>query len=157
AALDLLIFFIFWEIGLVPMYFLIRLWGGKDRNYASFKFFIYTMAGSLGLLLSIQLIGLATGTFDIVQLMDVWGNLSGDVLPGSGLPVELVKGVTYVLFVVAFAIKGPLWPFHTWLPDAHTEAPTAGSMLLAGVLLKLGAYGFIRLVVPFFPEIAQTT
>jgi NADH-quinone oxidoreductase subunit M len=157
ASLDLLIFFVFWEIGLVPMYFLIRLWGGADRDYASFKFFIYTMAGSLGLLLSIQLIGLATGTFDIVQLMDVWVNLSGSTLPGSGLPVDLVKGVAYVLFVIAFAIKVPIWPFHTWLPDAHTEAPTAGSMILAGVLLKLGAYGFVRLVIPFFPEIAHTT
>lgn len=157
ASLDLMIFFIFWEIGLVPMYFLIRLWGGADRNYASFKFFIYTMAGSLGLLLSIQIIGLATGTFDIIQLMDVWVNMGGDTLPGSGLPVDLVKGITYVLFVLAFAIKVPIWPFHTWLPDAHTQAPTAGSMILAGVLLKLGAYGFIRLVVPFFPEIAHTT
>jgi NADH-quinone oxidoreductase subunit M len=155
ASLDLLIFFVFWEIGLVPMYFLIRLWGGADRDYASFKFFIYTMAGSLGLLLSIQLIGLATGTFDIVELMDVWVNLSGATLPGSGLPVDLVKGVAYVLFVIAFAIKVPIWPFHTWLPDAHTEAPTAGSMILAGVLLKLGAYGFVRLVIPLFPEIAQ--
>ncbi|MDX1615157.1 MAG: NADH-quinone oxidoreductase subunit M [Candidatus Promineifilaceae bacterium] len=157
ASMDLIIFFIFWEIGLVPMYFLIRIWGGKDRRYASFKFMIYTMAGSLGLLLSIQVIGLATGTFDIPTLMDTWVNLEAVNLPGTGLSSSLVKGVAYWLFVIAFAIKIPLWPFHTWLPDAHTEAPTAGSMILAGVLLKLGAYGFLRLVVPFFPEQAHLT
>jgi NADH-quinone oxidoreductase subunit M len=158
ASLDLIIFFIFWEIGLVPMYFLIRLWGGKDREYASFKFFIYTMAGSLGLLLSIQVMGLAAGTFDIPELMTVWVNLpAGSLLPATNLPVDLVKTVAFWLFVIAFAIKIPVWPFHTWLPDAHTEAPTAGSMILAGVLLKLGAYGFIRLVIPLFPEMAHTT
>ncbi len=157
ASLDLIIFFIFWEIGLVPMYFLIRLWGGKDRNYASFKFIIYTMAGSLGLLLSIQIIGLASGTFDIIELGESWVNLTSATLPGTGLNTDLVKGITYVLFVIAFAIKVPVWPFHTWLPDAHTQAPTAGSMILAGVLLKLGAYGFIRLVIPFFPEQAYLT
>jgi NADH-quinone oxidoreductase subunit M len=157
AALDLLIFFVFWEIGLVPMYFLIRLWGGKDRDYASFKFFIYTMAGSLGLLLSIQLIGLGAGTFDIPELMNIWVGLDAPTLPVSGLPTALVKSVAYILFVIAFAIKVPIWPFHTWLPDAHTQAPTAGSMILAGVLLKLGAYGFIRLVVPLFPEQAYLT
>jgi len=157
GALDLLIFFIFWEVGLVPMYFLIRLWGGKDRDYASFKFFIYTMAGSLGLLLSIQLIGLASGTFDIPALMEIWVGLDGGTLPLSGLSTNLVKTVAYVLFVIAFAIKVPIWPFHTWLPDAHTQAPTAGSMILAGVLLKLGAYGFLRLVIPLFPEMAHFT
>ena len=157
ASLDLLIFFVFWEIGLVPMYFLIRLWGGADREYASFKFFIYPMAGSLGLLLSIQIIGLAAGTFDIPLLMEQWVPLTEGVLPGTGLPVDLVKTVAYVLFVIAFAIKVPVWPFHTWLPDAHTQAPTAGSMILAGVLLKLGAYGFIRLVIPLFPEEAYIT
>jgi NADH-quinone oxidoreductase subunit M len=158
ASLDLIIFFIFWEIGLVPMYFLIRLWGGKDRQYASFKFFIYTMAGSLGLLLSIQVMGLAAGTFSIPDLMEVWVALpAGGLLPATNLPVDVVKAVAFWLFVIAFAIKIPVWPFHTWLPDAHTEAPTAGSMILAGVLLKLGAYGFIRLVVPLFPEMAMNT
>ncbi len=155
AAQDLMIFFIFWEVGLVPMYFLIRIWGGKDRQYASFKFFVYTMAGSLGLLLSIQVMGLATGTFDIPQLLTDWVALEGGRLAGTNLPVDIVKQVSFWLFVLAFAIKVPVWPFHTWLPDAHTEAPTAGSMILAGVLLKLGAYGFIRLVIPFFPEQAS--
>ncbi len=117
---------------------------------------IYTMAGSLGLLLSIQVMGLATGTFDIVQLMDKWVNLDGGTLAGTGLSVSLVKNVAFWAFLIAFAIKVPIWPFHTWLPDAHTQAPTAGSMILAGVLLKLGAYGFIRLVIPLFPEQAQS-
>ncbi len=158
VALDLMIFFVFWEFGLVPMYFLIREWGGKDRAYASFKFFVYTMAGSLGLLLSIQIIGLSTGTFDILELMEVWVALPADgVLPNSGLSINLIKNLAYIAFVIAFAIKIPVWPFHTWLPDAHTQAPTAGSMILAGVLLKLGAYGFLRLVVPLFPAQAALT
>jgi NADH-quinone oxidoreductase subunit M len=152
-ALDLLLFFLFWEIGLVPMYFLINQWGGENRNYASLKFILYTMAGSLGLLLSTQLIGVITGTFDLVQIMERWQMLTGTVL---GMPVTTVKTVIFWAFVVAFAIKVPVWPFHTWLPDAHTEAPTPGSMILAGVLLKLGAYGFIRLVIPLFPAEAKT-
>lgn len=157
ASLDLMIFFVFWEFGLVPMYFLIKLWGGKDRDYASFKFFIYTMAGSLGLLLSIQVIGLSMGTFDIPTLMNIWVNTTSGTLAGTGLDVELVKSIAYWAFFIAFAIKVPIWPFHTWLPDAHTQAPTAGSMILAGVLLKLGAYGFVRLVIPLFPEQAHQT
>ena len=158
SSLDLIIFFIIWEFGLVPMYFLIKLWGGKDREYASFKFMIYTMAGSLGLLVAIQVMGISMGTFDIPQLMNTWVNLpAGSVLPNTGLSVDLVKGIAFWAFVIAFAIKVPIWPFHTWLPDAHTQAPTAGSMILAGVLLKLGAYGFIRLVIPLFPEQATAT
>jgi NADH-quinone oxidoreductase subunit M len=117
------------------------------------------MAGSLGLLLAIQVIGVSTGTFNIPELMDVWVNLPDNtLLPVIGsVSVGWLKGIAYVAFFIAFAIKVPIWPFHTWLPDAHTQAPTAGSMILAGVLLKLGAYGFIRLVIPLFPEQANMT
>lgn len=153
-SLDLLVFFIFWEIGLVPMYFLINRWGSGNRDYASLKFLLYTMAGSLGLLLSIQLIGLTVGSFDLIEIMAKWSTLD-QPLALFGLPVTidvgLVKAIAFWAFVIAFAIKVPVWPFHTWLPDAHTEAPTAGSMILAGVLLKLGAYGFLRLVLPMYP------
>lgn len=164
-SLDLLIFFVFWEFGLVPMYFLINqwgsekgereLWGGRKmsaRNYASFKFMIYTMAGSLGLLLAIQMIGVVAGTFDIPVLFESWTSLEK---PLFGLSISTVKAIAFWAFTIAFAIKVPVWPFHTWLPDAHTEAPTAGSMILAGVLLKLGAYGFLRLVLPLYPVEAK--
>jgi NADH-quinone oxidoreductase subunit M len=153
-SLDLLLFFVFWEIGLVPMYFLINQWGGKNRNYASLKFILYTMGGSLGLLLAIQLIGVVAGTFDLPKLFEIWpGLLSGQTL--FGLPMDTIKAIAFWAFVIAFAVKVPVWPFHTWLPDAHTEAPTAGSMILAGVLLKLGAYGFLRLVLPLYPAESQ--
>ena len=167
-ALDLLIFFVFWEIGLVPMYFLINQWGSEkgereiwkgikvqSRNYASLKFIIYTMAGSLGLLLAIQLLGVLFNTYDLQTLYAKWTTLdpNGTMLHFFkwALTVSTVKIIAFWAFVIAFAIKVPVWPFHTWLPDAHTEAPTAGSMILAGVLLKLGAYGFLRLVLPLYP------
>ncbi len=155
VSLDLLLFFVFWEIGLVPMYFLINQWGGEKRNYASLKFILFTMGGSLGLLLAIQMIGLISGTFDLLTILQSWPVISTASGTLFGLPLETVKTIAFWAFVVAFAIKVPVWPFHTWLPDAHTEAPTAGSMILAGVLLKLGAYGFIRLVLPLFPAESQ--
>jgi len=149
-ALDLLIFFVFWEVGLVPMYFLINQWGSANRNYASMKFLIYTMGGSLGLLLAIQLLGVLFGTYDMLALTQSWTSLNPDSTL-LGMSVSTVKTIAFWAFAVAFAIKVPVWPFHTWLPDAHTEAPTAGSMILAGVLLKLGAYGFLRLILPLYP------
>lgn len=154
-SLDLLIFFVFWEIGLVPMYFLINQWGSSNRDYASLKFMIYTMGGSLGLLLAVQLLGVAFGTYDLPRLYELWP--TAETLPNipAWLPIATVKTVAFWAFVIAFAVKVPLWPFHTWLPDAHTEAPTAGSMILAGVLLKLGAYGFLRLILPLYPVQAQ--
>jgi NADH-quinone oxidoreductase subunit M len=147
-TLDLLQFFVFWEVGLVPMYFLIAQWGSSNRNYASLKFILYTMGGSLGLLLAIQMIGVVTGTFDMQTLFATWPTAKSTFL---GLSTPTIKAIAFWAFVVAFAIKVPIWPFHTWLPDAHTEAPTGGSMILAGVLLKLGAYGFLRLVLPLYP------
>jgi NADH-quinone oxidoreductase subunit M len=153
-ALDLLIFFVFWEIGLVPMYFLINQWGSANKDYASLKFMIYTMGGSLGLLLGIQMLGVLFGTYDLVALYERWNALDSSAVL-LGMPVHTVKTIAFWAFTIAFAIKVPIWPFHTWLPDAHTEAPTAGSMILAGVLLKLGAYGFLRLVLPFYPVEAK--
>jgi NADH-quinone oxidoreductase subunit M len=154
-ALDLLLFFVFWEIGLVPMYFLINQWGSANRDYASLKFMIYTMGGSLGLLLAVQMLGVTFGTYDLPRLYELWPNATSLAYIPAWLPIGTVKTIAFWAFVVAFAVKVPLWPFHTWLPDAHTEAPTAGSMILAGVLLKLGAYGFLRLILPFYPVQAQ--
>jgi NADH-quinone oxidoreductase subunit M len=151
-AIDLLIFFVFWEIGLVPMYFLINQWGSANRNYASLKFMIYTMGGSLGLLLAIQMLGMLFKTYDLQFITANWSTYGNSI---AGIPASTVKTVAFWAFVIAFAVKVPLWPFHTWLPDAHTEAPTAGSMILAGVLLKLGAYGFLRLILPLYPAEAK--
>jgi NADH-quinone oxidoreductase subunit M len=149
-ALDLLLFFLFFEALLVPMYFLIGGWGSARRVYAAIKFFLYTMAGSAFLLLATLFLwsrssGLEGGaTFDLRELTDVAG----------GLPVVTARWL-FLGFLVAFAVKVPLFPLHTWLPDAHTEAPTAGSVLLAGVLLKVGTYGLIRFNLALFPEAAR--
>ena len=142
VSLDFIFFYVFWEIGLVPMYLLIGVWGGERRIYASIKFFLYTLAGSMAMLLAIIAVYLNTGTFNILE--------AATAQPFAGN--FTVAAVAFWAFFIGFAIKVPIFPFHTWLPDAHTEAPTTGSVILAGVLLKLGAYGLIRIVLPLFPE-----
>lgn len=148
VSLDLLIFYLFFEASLVPMFFLIGVWGGKDRIYAATKFFIYTAVGSLLMLAAIiALYYLAgAGTFDYVTILNALKTGSANLLPGSR-----AEGFLFAAFAIAFLIKVPLFPFHTWLPDAHTEAPTAGSVILAGVLLKMGTYGLMRFNLAFFP------
>ncbi len=144
-ALDFLVFYVFWEIMLVPMYFLIGVWGGPRKLYAAIKFFLYTLAGSL-----LMLVGLLAIYF--YQYSET-GVYSFDILEFQklGFPPDLQYWV-FLAFFVAFAIKVPMFPFHTWLPDAHVEAPTAGSVILAGVLLKMGTYGFVRFSLPMFPD-----
>ena len=139
-SLDMVLFYIFWEFTLIPMYFLIGLWGGERRVYAAVKFFLYTFAGSILMLAAILWIGLQYGSFDVTQLS------------GAGLIPLAAQLWLFGAFGLAFAIKVPMFPLHSWLPDAHTEAPTAGSVILAGVLLKMGAYGFLRFNLPLFPE-----
>jgi NADH-quinone oxidoreductase subunit M len=178
VALDFFVFFIFWEFSLVPAYFLIQLWGRENRRYAAFKFFVYTMAGSIGMLLLFQVIYLSVRqagfpSFDLIAL----GRL------GQGLPVEGVTGtfrdilfaymeqlgvanalgrypllytsIAFWAIFIAFAIKLAVWPFHTWLPDAYAEAPVAGSILLSAVMSKMGAYGMLRIMLPFVPDASQ--
>jgi NADH-quinone oxidoreductase subunit M len=149
AALDLFVFYLFWEAMLIPMYFLIGIWGGPRRVYAALKFFIYTMAGSVLMLAAILWVVSAhhaaagAWTFSIPALY-------------AGALTEQAQFWLFAAFALAFAVKVPLFPFHTWLPDAHVEAPTAGSVILAGVLLKMGVYGYLRLAVPMFPQAAVT-
>ena len=140
VALDLFLFYIFWEFTLVPMYFLIGVWGGPRRMYAAVKFFLYTMAGSILMLLAILWLGIDQGTFSVTELIDN-GNIPADI-----------QFWLFIAFAAAFAIKVPMWPLHSWLPDAHVEAPTAGSVILAGVLLKMGTYGFLRFNLSMFPN-----
>lgn len=156
VSLDFVLFYVFWEVGLIPMYFLINQWGGENRRYASFKFFVYTLTGSIAMLLTIQAMYLATGTFNILEIARM-GPFTGQyTLPFLPDAVNQVMPViAFWAIFLAFAIKVPIWPFHTWLPDAHTEAPTAGSVILAGVLLKMGCYGFLRILLPVFPQMAQ--
>jgi NADH-quinone oxidoreductase subunit M len=150
VSLDLFLFFVFWEAMLIPMYLVIGVWGGANRIYAAVKFVLYTMVGSALMLVAILALyyqhGAATGiyTFDLLTLAR-WV-----MPPGTG------QSLMFLAFALAFAIKVPLFPFHTWLPDAHVEAPTAGSVILAGVLLKMGTYGFLRFCLPLFPDASMT-
>jgi len=138
-SLDLFLFYVFWEFTLVPMYFLIGVWGGPNRMYAAVKFFLYTMAGSLLMLLAILWLGISQGTFSVPE-----------IIANASIPPNFQIWL-FLAFAAAFAIKVPMWPLHSWLPDAHVEAPTAGSVILAGVLLKMGTYGFLRFNISMFP------
>lgn len=181
GAMDLFLFYLFFEVGLVPMYFLIGIWGGEDRLYAAIKFFLYTLVGSVVMLLGIlkmyfltQDVGMTAKilptTFDLLAgnskasamvsstiqqaAQNGTGNFSIIYMQaiGSVLPMGTLQVLLFFAFALGFAIKVPMWPFHTWLPDAHVEAPTAGSVILAGILLKLGTYGFYRFSLPIFPK-----
>jgi NADH-quinone oxidoreductase subunit M len=148
VAIDLFLFYVFWEVMLIPMYFLIGVWGGPQRIYAAIKFLLYTMVGSLLMLVAILYLAYlhnaqqGTVTFDLLRLYELQ------------IPPEAQTWL-FAAFALSFAIKVPLFPFHTWLPDAHVEAPTGGSVILAGVLLKMGTYGFLRFAIPLFPEAAH--
>src|SRR2546427_3203515 len=151
-SLDFFLFYIFWEAMLVPMYFLIGIWGGPRKLYAAIKFFLYTLLGSVLMLLGILAVYFyypkvtgGTSTFDITEFIRVLGPLTDPVW------LEMSKWV-FLAFFIGFAIKVPMFPFHTWLPDAHVEAPTAGSVILAGVLLEMGTYGLVRFSLPLLPE-----
>jgi NADH-quinone oxidoreductase subunit M len=146
-ALDMFLFYVFWEFMLIPMYFIIGIWGGPERIYAAVKFFLYTMAGSLLMLVAIIWLGYYASTLhgggfttDLLALMKI----------GPGIPMA-IQSWMFLAFTISFAIKVPLFPLHTWLPDAHVQAPTAGSVILAGVLLKMGTYGLVRFCLPLFP------
>ncbi|MEU5876749.1 NADH-quinone oxidoreductase subunit M [Spirillospora sp. NPDC047279] len=145
VALDLVLFFVFFEVVLLPMYVVIALWGGPGRRAAAYKFILYTLLGSGLLLVGMLLVAVNAGTLDMTEL-------------GDGKAADLGRGIqitAFLLMGLGFAVKAPMWPLHTWLPDAHTEAPTVGSVLLAGVLLKMGTYGFVRVAVPGAPEGAE--
>jgi len=145
VSLDLFLFYVFWEVMLVPMYFIIGLWGGPRRIYAAIKFVLFTMFGSLLMLVAVLYLLFAYQSYS--------GEYSFDMLKLMDMPIAYhTQLLLFGAFALAFAIKVPLWPLHTWLPDAHVQAPTAGSVILAGVLLKMGTYGFIRICLPMFPD-----
>jgi NADH-quinone oxidoreductase subunit M len=163
VSLDFFLFYVFWEVMLLPMYFLIGVWGGPRREYAAIKFFLYTLLGSVLMLLavialyfSVTVPDAATGeriyTFNMLAMMNPANYQAGSLLAGAG---TYWRHLAYLALFVGFAIKVPIFPFHTWLPDAHVEAPTAISVILAGVLLKMGTYGLLRVSYPMFPELAQ--
>jgi NADH-quinone oxidoreductase subunit M len=141
SALDLVLFYLFFEAGLIPMFIIIGVWGGARRVYASFKFFLYTLLGSVLMLLAIMAMYWQSGTTDIATLLDGTHHFPAAMQPWL-----------WFAFFASFAVKMPMWPVHTWLPDAHVEAPTAGSVILAGILLKMGGYGFLRFSLPMFPQ-----
>lgn len=147
VALDFMLFYVFWEIVLLPMYFLIGIWGGARREYAAIKFFLYTLIGSVIMLVGAIYLYLATGVGDF--------NLLLMAEKAKGLPVDALTTFAFFALVVGFAVKVPMFPFHTWLPDAHVEAPTPISMLLAGILLKLGSYAMVRISHPMLPQVAR--
>jgi NADH-quinone oxidoreductase subunit M len=151
-SLDLFLFFLFWEVMLIPMYFLIGIWGHERRIYAALKFILYTMAGSVLMLVGILWLYTVTGTFDLPEIQQILqtGGIGGGFTLGHTTEMLL-----FGAFFLAFAIKVPLFPLHTWLPDAHVEAPTAGSVILAGVLLKMGTYGMMRFCLPLFPDASR--
>jgi NADH-quinone oxidoreductase subunit M len=184
ASMDLFLFYLFFEVSLVPMYFLIGIWGGENRLYAAIKFFLYTLVGSVVMLLGVlkmyfltqdttytsqvtqQMVGLLAGNNEATQL--AWNSFQTGLGNGTGtfnivymqaigavLPMGTLQILLFVAFALGFAIKVPMFPFHTWLPDAHVEAPTAGSVILAGILLKLGTYGFYRFNLPMFPAASK--
>ena len=142
CSLDLVLFYLFFEGGLIPMFLIIGIWGGERRVYSTFKFFLYTLAGSVFMLLAIIYIFISTGTTDVETLL-VYNFTTNEQL------------ILWLAFFTSFMVKIPMWPFHTWLPDAHVEAPTAGSVILAGVLLKMAGYGFIRFSIGFFPDASE--
>jgi NADH-quinone oxidoreductase subunit M len=161
VSLDMFLFYVFWELMLLPMYFLIGIWGGPRREYAAIKFFLYTLLGSvlillamLGLYFSVSIIDPATGqqmhTFNMLAMMDAKNFIPNSLLAGIG---TYWRYVAFIALFIGFAIKVPVFPFHTWLPDAHVEAPTAISVILAGVLLKMGTYGLLRVSFPIFPDV----
>ena len=148
VAMDLFLFYTFWEVSLVPMYFLIGIWGHERRIYAAVKFFLFTMAGSVLMLGAIIFLYNRTGTFD-------YGEIQGMIQTGSLVFSPQAELLLFLAFFIAFAIKVPVFPLHTWLPDAHVEAPTAGSLMLASVMLKMGTYGLVRFCLPLFPDAAR--